>query len=111
MAVCLKEKNNVYFCPIIMDSKQFTNILYKIISHKPWALVLAIIATTIFFLLGALRLEFDPSLKSMVPKEHEFLQTMDEIDDLFGGTTILVLAVESDSLLYDHTLIKYKAFG
>ncbi len=75
MAVCLKEKNNVYFCPIIMDSKQFTNILYKFISHKPWALVIAIIAITILFLLGALKLEFDPSLKSMVPKQHEFLKT------------------------------------
>ncbi|MBU0529048.1 MMPL family transporter [bacterium] len=111
MAVCLKEKNNVYFCPIIMDSKQFTNILYKFISHKPWALIIAIFAITIFFLLGSLRLEFDPSLKSMVPKQHEFLQTMDEIDNLFGGTTILVLAVESDSLLYDHTLLKYEAFA
>jgi len=93
-----------------MDSKQFTNILYKFISHKPWALVIAIFSITIFFLLGALKLEFDPSIKSMVPKQHEFLQTMDEIDDLFGGTTILVLAVESDSLLYSHTLEKYQAF-
>ncbi|MFC1593647.1 RND family transporter, partial [Candidatus Neomarinimicrobiota bacterium] len=106
-----EKKNNVYFCPIIMDSKQFTNILYKFISHKPWALVIAIFAITILFLFGALKLEFDPSLKSMVPKQHEFLQTMDEIDDLFGGTTILVLAVESDSLLYYHTLEKYKAFA
>ena len=111
MAVCLKEKNNVYFCPINMDSKQFTNILYKFISHKPWVLIIAIFAITIFFLFGSLKLEFDPSLKSMVPKQHEFLQTMDEIDDLFGGTTILVLAVESDSLLYNHTLEKYKAFA
>jgi predicted RND superfamily exporter protein len=94
-----------------MDSKQFTNILYKFISHKPGALVIAIFAITIFFLLGVLNLEFDPSLKSMVPKQHEFLQTMDEIDDLFGGTTILVLAVESDSLLYNHTLEKYKSFA
>ena len=111
MAVCLKEKNNVYFCPIIMDSKQFTSILYKFISHKPWALIIAIFAITILFLIGALRLQFDSSLKSMVPKQHEFLQTMDEIDELFGGTTILVLAVESDSLLYDHTLLKFKAFA
>ncbi len=111
MAVCLKEKNNVYFCPIIMDSKQFTSILYKFISHKPWALIFAIFAITILFLISALRLQFDSSLKSMVPKQHEFLQTMDEIDELFGGTTILVLAVESDSLLYEHTLSKFKAFA
>ena len=111
MTVCLQEKNNVYFCPIIMNSKQFTDILYKLISRKPWTLVITIFAITIFFLFGALKLEFDPSLKSMVPKHHEFLQTMDEIDDLFGGTTILVLAVESDSLLYNHTLEKYKAFS
>ena len=111
MAVCLKEKNNVYFCPIIMDSKQFTSILYKFISHKPWALIFAIFAITILFLISALRLQFDSSLKSMVPKQPEFLQTMDEIDELFGGTTILVLAVESDSLLYEHTLSKFKAFA
>jgi uncharacterized protein len=94
-----------------MDSKQFTNLLYKFISHKPWALVITIFAITILFIFGALKLEFDPSLKSMVPKQHEFIQTMDEIDDLFGGTTILVLAVESDSLLYNHTLEKYRAFA
>ncbi|MCK4904503.1 MAG: hypothetical protein KAS35_07400, partial [Candidatus Marinimicrobia bacterium] len=111
MAVCLQEKYNVNFCPIIMDSKQFTNILYRFISHKPWALVIAIFAITLFFLIGALRLEFDPSIKSMVPKQNEFLQTMEEIDDLFGGTTIVVLAVESDSLLFEHTLSKYKEFA
>ena len=94
-----------------MDSKQFTNILYRFISHKPWALVIAIFATTIFFLVGSLRLEFDPSIKSMVPKQNEFLQTMEEIDDLFGGTTIVVLAVESDSLLFENTLSKYKEFA
>lgn len=94
-----------------MDSKQFTNILYKFVSHKPWALIIAIFAITIFFLIGALKLEFDPSIKSMVPKQNEFLQTMEEIDDLFGGTTIVVLAVESDSLLFEHTLAKYKEFA
>jgi predicted RND superfamily exporter protein len=36
---------------------------------------------------------------------------MEEIDDLFGGTTIVVLAVESDSLLFEHTLSKYKEFA
>ena len=82
---------------MIMDSKQFTNILYKFISHKPLALVSAIFALTLFFLIGSLKLELDPSIKSMVPKQNEFLQTMEEIDDLFGGTTILVLAVKSDS--------------
>ncbi len=94
-----------------MDSKQFTNILYRIVSHKPWALVIAIFAITIFFLIGSLKLEFDPSIKSMVPKQNEFLQTMEEIDDLFGGTTIVVLAVESDSLLFEHTLAKYREFA
>ena len=94
-----------------MDSKQFTNILYKLISHKPWALVIAIFAITIFFLIGSLKLEFDPSIKSMVPKQNEFLQTMEEIDELFGGTTIVILAVESDSLLFEHTLSKYKEFA
>lgn len=94
-----------------MNSKQFTNILYKFVSHKPWALIIAIFAITIFFLIGALKLEFDPSIKSMVPKQNEFLQTMEEIDDLFGGTTIVVLAVESDSLLFEHTLAKYKEFA
>lgn len=111
MAVCLREKYNVYFCPIIMDSNQFTNILYRFISHKPWALVSAIFAITIFFLVGALRLELDPSIKSMVPKQNEFLQTMEDIDDLFGGTTIVVLAVESDSLLFEPTLSKFKEFA
>lgn len=111
MAVCLQERYNVYFCPIIMDSGQFTNILYRFISRKPWALVSAIFAVTIFFLLGALRLELDPSIKSMVPKQNEFLQTMEEIDDLFGGTTIVVLAVESDSLLFEPTLSKFKDFA
>ena len=94
-----------------MDSKQFTNILYRFISRKPWALVVAIFAITIFFLIGTSRLEFDPSLKSMVPKQNEFMYTMEEIDDLFGGTTIVILAVESDSLLFEQVLAKYKEFA
>jgi len=110
MAVCLQENSTVYFMPVIMNSKQFTNILYRIVSHKPWALIFAILAITVFFLIGSFQLKMNPSLKSMVPKQHEFIQTMDEIDELFGGSTIIVLAVESDSLLYKNTLSKFKTY-
>ena len=94
-----------------MNSKQFTDRLYKLVSHKPWALIYVIAAITLFFLFGSFKLEMNPSLKSMVPKQHRFMETMDEIDDLFGGSTIIVLAVESDSLLYQNTLNKFLAYN
>jgi len=94
-----------------MNSKQFTDRLYKLVSHKPWALIYVIAAVTLFFLFGSFKLEMNPSLKSMVPKQHRYMETMEEIDDLFGGSTILVLAVESDSLLQKSTLEKFAAYG
>lgn len=111
MAVCLQEKYTVYFSPAIMNSRQFTEILYKLVSHKPWVLIFSILLLTVFFLIGSFQLELNPSLKSMVPKQHRFMKTMDEIDDLFGGSTILILAVESDSLLYQTTLEKFAAYN
>jgi predicted RND superfamily exporter protein len=111
MAVCLQEKYNVYFSPIFMNSKQFTEILYKLVSHKPWALIFSILAITIIFLVGSFQLEMDPSLKSMVPKKHHYMETMDEIDQLFGGTTIIILAIESDSLLCESTLEKFSTYN
>lgn len=94
-----------------MNPKQFTDRLYKLVSHKPWVLIWVISAITVFFLFGSFKLEMNPSLKSMVPQQHRFMETMDEIDELFGGSTIIVVAVESDSLLYNHTLNKFLAYS
>jgi len=56
------------------------------------------------------RLELDPSLKSMVPRDHPIVQTMDQVDEYFGGSAIIVLAVESDSLFSESTLEKFEMF-
>jgi hydrophobe/amphiphile efflux-3 (HAE3) family protein len=55
-------------------------------------------------------LELDPGVKSMLPRNHEIVQSMEKVDELFSGSDIIIIAVESDSLFSHATLTKLSAF-
>lgn len=82
--------------------------LVKAISRYPRTLLMGTFFITLLFLWTIPRLELDPSLKSLLPDDHPILQTMDRVDELFVGSTIVLVAVESDSLLYRSTLEKFR---
>ena len=49
-------------------------------------------------------LEVDPSVKSMLPEDFPVLTRLHGLEQRFGGTEIVVFAIESDDLFSEHTL-------
>ena len=83
--------------------------LFRILLNYPKTVISTTIFFTLLFLWNIPNLRFDPSLKGMIPTDNPIVKTMDKVDDLFGGTEIIIIGVESDSLLWEKTLLKFEA--
>ncbi len=92
-----------------MTLHKFSRQLIRFVSHHPRSLLAGTLFITLIFLWKIPSLVLDPSLNSLAPQDHPIVKTMEEIDQLFGGSAIVVLAVESDSLLTRPVLEKYEA--
>lgn len=83
--------------------------LFKLILNYPRTVIASTMFFTLLFLWNIPDLKLDPSLRGMIAKDDPLMVTLDKIDDLFGGTDIIMVGVESDSLLWEHTLVKFEA--
>ncbi|MFQ6606321.1 MAG: RND family transporter [Fidelibacterota bacterium] len=93
-----------------MTSRRFARKLYRLVARYPKQLLGGILIVSLVFLWQIPRLQLDPSIKSLAPRDHPILKTMDEVDERFGGSAIIILAVQSDSLLTKSVLTKFAAF-
>ncbi|RMF09264.1 MAG: RND family transporter [Candidatus Neomarinimicrobiota bacterium] len=89
--------------------RRFSRQLIHFVSHTPRTLLAGAFFLTLIFLWKIPDLRLDPSLNSLAPQDHPIVKTMEKIDHLFGGSAIVVVAVESDSLLTRPVLEKYEA--
>ena len=55
-------------------------------------------------------LEMDPSVRSNLPTDHEIVKSMEKINELFSGSDIIIVAVESDSLFSESVLKNLASF-
>lgn len=55
-------------------------------------------------------IKMNPDIKAMIPQDFPQVKALNELDDLFGGSEIVVVAVESDSVLSPSTLRKFEGF-
>ncbi len=83
--------------------------LFRTLLNYPKTIIAATIFFTLLFLWNIPNLRLDPSLKGMIPEDNPIVRTLDKIDDLFGGTEIIMVGIESDSLLWEKTLLKFEA--
>ncbi|MFH1851968.1 MAG: MMPL family transporter [Candidatus Neomarinimicrobiota bacterium] len=83
--------------------------LFNFIMRYPRIIISGTIFFTLLFLWNIPDLKFDPSLESMIPSDHPTIVTLDKLDELFGGTEIVIVGVEGDSILWEKSLIKYAA--
>ena len=74
------------------------------IIKRPWITLAALVVVTAFFMAGIPRLEIDNSVDSMLPGDHPARLLYDEVNDTFGGTDVMVVALESDDLFGEHAL-------
>ncbi len=93
-----------------MNLREFSRRLFNFDAHYPRSIISGVIFISVILGWKVFNLELDPSVKSMLPRDHEIVHSMEKVDDLFSGSDIIIVAVESDSLFSSHTLIKLAAF-
>ena len=93
-----------------MNLRTITNALFEFDAHYPRTIIATIILITVLFGWKVPGLEMDPGLRSGLPRDHKIVQSMEIVDELFSGSDILIVAVDSDSLFSTKTLTKLFSF-
>ena len=86
-----------------------TRRIFVLDAHYPRTIIAGVFFFTLLILWKVPGLEIDPGLRSLVPRDHPTVQNMELAEDLFSGSEIVVIAIETDSLLSERTLTKFSA--
>ncbi len=73
-----------------------------------WIIILLFTSVTVFFALQIPKVEIDTDIKSHLPKDMPSRLDTDRIDDLFGGTEMLMVLVQTEDVLGTETLKRVK---
>ena len=93
-----------------MNLRYFSRRLFNFDSHYPRTIIAGVILITVILGWRVFTLELDPGVRSMLPRDHEIVHSMEKVDELFSGSDIIIIAVESDSLFSYTTLQKLSTF-
>lgn len=84
------------------------NFLSEQIIRFRLIIILLFTAVTVFFALQLPKVEIDTDIKSHLPKDMPSRLDTDRIDELFGGTEMLMVLVQTDDILNTETLKRVK---
>ena len=94
-----------------MNLRRISNWLFNLDAHYPRTIIAGVIFITVILGWKVFDLELDPSVRSMLPRDHSIVESIEKIDELFSGSDIIIIAAESDSLLTrPETLKKLSSF-
>ena len=93
-----------------MKIKHFSRQLFDFDSHYPRTIIAMVFFLTIVLCWKIFDLEMDPSVRSNLPTDHEIVKSMEKINDLFSGSDIIIVAVESDSIFSESILKDLSSF-
>jgi predicted RND superfamily exporter protein len=79
----------------------------KIIRFR-WVIIIGFTAITAFFALQLPRLEIDPDMKRFLPDDLPSRVSTEKIEELFGGTEMLMILFKTDDVLNEKTLLRVK---
>jgi hydrophobe/amphiphile efflux-3 (HAE3) family protein len=80
------------------------NSLAERIVHHRWIVISLFFIVTAGFMSQIPRVEIDTDLKSQLPKNMPSRKDTDKIDELFGGTEMLMVIVQAEDVLQPETL-------
>jgi len=78
--------------------------LTRFVTKYNWYTIIVILGLTVFFGSQMPKVTIDNSIDNMLPAEHPAKKLYDRVDETFGGSDILVVALKSDSLFTRKTL-------
>lgn len=83
-------------------------VLSEQIIRFRWIIILLFTAATAYFALQIPNVEIDTEIKSNLPKDMTSRLATDRIDQLFGGTEMLMVLVQTDDVMKTETLKRVK---
>ena len=81
--------------------------LNKIVLKYPRTVIALSLLITVIMLSFLPRIQFDSDVKAMIPDDFPAVKNLTDLDSIFGGSDIIVVAVESDSLFSSDRLKKF----
>ena len=93
-----------------MNLRTISNWLFNLDARYPRTIIAVVFFITVVLGWKIFNLEMDPSFKSMLPRNHPIVETMEKVDELFSGSDIIIIAVESDSLFNERSIEKLSSF-
>ncbi|TKJ39098.1 RND transporter [candidate division LCP-89 bacterium B3_LCP] len=76
-----------------------------------WLIILSFIILTVIFALQLPKTKIDSDIKNQLPEDMPSRIVTDQIDELFGGTDMAMLMIETDDVLKSETLQRTKALS
>ena len=76
-----------------------------------WVIIPVFIFVTAFFATRIPKAEIESDLKAMLPSDLPSRLNTEEIDELFGGTEMLMLIIKADDVLEPETLQRTEAIS
>jgi len=76
-----------------------------------WIIIFVFFGLSVFFARQLPRLEIDPDVKSALPEHLESRINTDRIDELFGGTELMMVIIQAQDVLNPETLARTKAIS
>lgn len=74
----------------------------------PRTLITSVLLITILFAWQVPDIRIDTNIKNMIPQDFPIIQSLNRLEEILGGSEIVVIAVESPNLLSYATLEKYE---
>jgi predicted RND superfamily exporter protein len=73
-----------------------------------WLIIISFIAITAIFFTQIPKTEIDPDIKNQLPDDMTSRINTDKIDEIFGGTEMLMVLIKTDDVLNRETLKRVK---
>lgn len=83
----------------------------NIIIKFRWLIIIAFIAITVIFAVQIPKAEMDPDLANQLPADMAARINTDSIEELFGGTNMVMILIKTDDVLNAETLKRVKAIS
>ncbi len=84
------------------------NKIADAVVRYPWLFIILVVGIAVFFGSQLPKAQVDPAVKSQLPDDMPTRVNLDKIEELFGGTDMIMLTVSADDVLNADTLKRLK---
>ncbi|MFW6287258.1 MAG: efflux RND transporter permease subunit [bacterium] len=84
------------------------NKLSKASVNHPWPVIIVFLLITVFFAVQLPGLKIDTDMKSQIPDTMPSSVKLNKIEEIFGGTEIILVNITTDNIMKESTLARVK---